>query len=100
MSTKKIMSLCLALAMALSAAPVLAAGPVVMDEWNQAVDQSGAKGGVYSGQAEIAGSLAPSAHGGSVAKNFDSNDGWTNKNAQGPTGGSSDANFDRDSDWK
>lgn len=100
MSTKKIMSLCLALALALTAAPVLAAGPVMMDEWNQPVDQSGAKGGAYPGQAELAGSLAPSAHGGSVAKNFDSNKGWTNKNPRCGAGGSSDANFNKDSDWK
>ena len=100
MSTKKILSLGLALALALAAAPVLAAGPVVMDEWNQPVDQSGAKGAAYSGQAELRGELAPSAHGGSVAKNFDTDKGWTNVNAQGPGGGSSDSNFDKDGDWK
>ncbi len=99
MSTKKIMSLCLALALALSAAPVFAAGPVVMDEWNQTVDQSGAKGGAYSGQAELAGSLS-SGHGGSVAAQFDGDKGWTNKNPLCGAGGSSDANFNKDSDWK
>jgi hypothetical protein len=100
MSAKKIMSVCLALALALAAAPAFAAGQVVMDEWNQPVDTSGAKGGAYSGQAELAGSLAPSAHGGSVSKNFDSDEGWVNQNAQGPGGGSSDSNFDKAGDWK
>lgn len=100
MSTKKIMSLCLALALALSAAPVLAAGTQVMDEWNEPIDQSGAKGGAYTGQAELAGSQSPSAHGGSVTKNFESNEGWTNVNAQGPGSGRSMSNFDKAEDWK
>ena len=99
MSTKKIMSLCLALALALTAAPVLAAGPVMMDEWNQPVDQSGAKGGAYAGQAELKGSLAPGG-GGNFAGNFEKNEGWTNVNPQTTAGGSSDANFNKDSDWK
>lgn len=100
MKAKKILSLCLALAMVIAAVPAFAASQTMMDEWNQPVDTSGAKGGPISdGPAALKGSLAPG-HGGSVAAQFDNNDGWTNENAQGPTGGSSDNNFYKDSDWK
>jgi hypothetical protein len=98
MSIKKIVSLGLALAMALAATPALAAGQVVMDEWDQPVNTSDAKGGAFSGQAELAGMQGPG--GGNYDGNFDNTKGWTNKNAQGPGGGSADANFDKDSDWK
>jgi hypothetical protein len=99
MSTKKIMSLCLALALALAAAPVFAADQSVMNEWNQPVDQSGAKGAAYTGQAELRGAQGPGG-GGNFEGNFETDEGWTNRNAQGPGGGSNDNNFDKSSDWK
>jgi hypothetical protein len=97
--TRKITSLGLALALVLAAAPVMAAGQVVMDEWNQPVEVEGAKGAVYAGPAALKGALAPGC-GGNFAGNFEENEGWSNRNAQGPGGGHSDANFDKDSDWK
>lgn len=99
MNAKKIMSVCLALALALAAAPAFATSQV-MDEWNQEVDTSGAKGSAVSdGPAALAGSLS-SGHGGSVAAQFDGDKGWTNKNPLCGAGGSSDSNFNKASDWK
>ncbi len=108
MSNKKFLSLCLVPALAIAAAavlasgPVFAAGPATMNGSNQKSDQSGAKGGGFSGWGDMRGEQAPSAHGGSVAANFDSEKGWGrgNINAQGPGGGSSDSNFEKNSDWK
>jgi len=100
MKAKKLVSLGLALALALAAAPVMAAGQQAMDEWNQQMDASGAKGGmVVDGPAALKGSLAPG-HGGSVAAQFDNDKDWVNKNPQTTAGGDSDANFNKDSDWK
>ncbi|KMY67063.1 hypothetical protein AAU61_14095 [Desulfocarbo indianensis] len=101
MTAKKMMSvvLALALALALSAAPVFAAGQEVMDEWNCPMDQSGAKGGAPTGQAELKGSLAPG--GGSNMKgNFSDDKNW-NPNPQVTSGGGNfDGNFGKNADWK
>jgi len=99
MNAKKIMSLGLALALALAVTPALAASQVEMDEWNQPVDTSGAKGGGYYGPAGLKGTQGPGG-GWDLDGNFGKNEGWVNKNAQGPGGGHSDANFNKESDWK
>ncbi len=99
MNTKKIVSLGLALALALAATPALAAGQVVTDEWNQTVDQSGAKGSAYYGPAALKGTQGPGG-GDDFAGNFGKNEGWVNKNAQGPGGGDSADNFNKETDWK
>ncbi len=100
MKAKKILSLCLALTMALAAVPALAAmDQPIMDEWNCPVDQSGAKGVLPQQQAQLKGAVAPG-RGSDFAGNFGNSPAW-NRTVQGPgCGGNFEDNFERASDWK